>query len=427
MGQIVIVGAGAAGMMAAITAAKSGARVLLLEQKDRVGKKILSTGNGRCNFTNTCQTPECYRSQNPEFPWKVIQTFPVEQTVSFFDRLGVYAKDRNGYLYPNSDQASSVLDVLRMELTRLKVDIHTQERVLEIKTRRPQVISKKHSGKLSAQDASKRFQIRTNQACYEADAVILTAGSKAAPNTGSDGSGYPLAQKLGHRIIPVVPALVQLCCKEAFYKIVSGVRVHGRVSLWSGRKMLAEDIGELQLTNYGISGIPVFQVSRYAAYTLLEKKPLLAELDFLPELSDQEVTHLLKRRIRNHPEQTTEELFIGLFHKKLAQVLVQESRIARQITGKELNEKQILSLTEKIKHFQTEVIKTNSFEQAQICAGGIDTREIQEATMESKHIAGLYFAGEIVDVDGICGGYNLQWAWSSGYLAGRSAAERKGL
>lgn len=413
MRQIVIVGAGAAGMMAAIAASKAGARVLLLEQKDRIGKKILSTGNGRCNFTNTYQTPECYRSQNPEFPWKVIQTFPVEQTISFFDRLGVYAKDRNGYLYPNSDQASAVLDVLRMELTRLKVDIHTEEKVLEIKP--------------SGKGASRRFRIRTGQRCYEADAVILTAGSKAAPNTGSDGSGYPLAQKLGHRIVPVVPALVQLCCKESFYKIISGVRVQGRVSIWSGGKMLTEDSGELQLTNYGISGIPVFQVSRYAAYALLDKKQVWAELDFLPRLTDQEVMRLLKRRIHNHPEQTAEELFIGLFHKKLAQVLVQESRISRKTLGKELTEKQILMLIEKIKHFKTEVIKTNPFEQAQICAGGVDTREIHSATMESKRISGLYFAGEIVDVDGICGGYNLQWAWSSGYLAGQSAAERKNI
>ena len=191
--------------------------------------------------------------------------------------------------------------------------------------------------------------------------------------------------------------------------------------------MLTEDSGELQLTNYGISGIPVFQVSRYAAYALLDKKQVWAELDFLPRLTDQEVMRLLKRRIHNHPEQTAEELFIGLFHKKLAQVLVQESRISRKTLGKELTEKQILMLIEKIKHFKTEVIKTNPFEQAQICAGGVDTREIHSATMESKRISGLYFAGEIVDVDGICGGYNLQWAWSSGYLAGQSAAERKNI
>ena len=167
--------------------------------------------------------------------------------------------------------------------------------------------------------------------------------------------------------------------------------------------MLAEDSGELQLTNYGISGIPVFQVSRYAAYALLDKKQVWAELDFLPGLTDQEVVRLLKRRIHNHPEQTAEELCIGLFHKKLAQVLVQEGRISRKTLGKELTEKQILALIEKIKHFKTEVIKTNPFEQAQICAGGVDTREIHSATMESKRISGLYFAGEIVDVDGICG------------------------
>lgn len=424
MRQIVIIGGGAAGMMAAITARRAGAHVVILEQKDRVGKKILSTGNGRCNFTNTYQMPDCYRSQNESFPWKVVEAFPAEKTVAFFDELGIYAKDRNGYLYPNSDQAASVLDVLRMELARLQVEVHTEERVRKI-----------------TPDGKKHFQICTETGVWQADAVIVTAGSKAAPNTGSDGSGYELARQLGHKIIPVVPALVQLQCKEKFYKTLSGVRVQGKVSVVSGNdrtlngkqgdgrnggKLLAEDTGELQLTGYGISGIPVFQVSRYAAYALQEKRSVTAVLDFLPELSEKEVYELFQKRIRNHPERTPEELFTGLFPKKLSQVIIQEAGLIRQKACGTFQKKEISRLVSLVKAFRTEVTKTNSFEQAQICAGGVDTCELNSSTMESKKVPGLYFAGEIVDVDGICGGYNLQWAWSSGYVAGRSAASGNG-
>ena len=191
MRKVVVIGAGAAGMMAAISAAKHGAHTVVLEHKDRVGKKILSTGNGRCNFTNLVQTPQCYRSDDPKFPWRVITQFDEKKTVEFFQNIGVYAKNRNGYLYPNSDQAGAVLDSLRMEMERLCVEVHTETEVLEI-------IPKKN-----------RFVIRTGNGNVTADRVILAAGSKAAPVTGSDGSGYAIAKKMGHRIVPVLPALVQ--------------------------------------------------------------------------------------------------------------------------------------------------------------------------------------------------------------------------
>ena len=272
MKNVVIAGAGASGMMAAVTAAAEGARVILLEHKDRIGKKILSTGNGRCNFTNICQEPICYHSDQPEFPWKIVEKFGAQDIISFFLQLGIYSKNRNGYLYPNSDQASAVLDAFRMELERLQVEIRTGTECREI---RP---------------GKKGFTVITNQGNIRADRVILAAGSKAAPSTGSDGSGYDLAKKLGHRILPVLPALVQIRCGENYFKSLAGVRANGSVSIWTGDRCIARDTGELQLTNYGISGIPVFQVSRYASRLLYRKKDVYAVLDFMPDFTQEQMT-----------------------------------------------------------------------------------------------------------------------------------------
>lgn len=402
--KVVIIGGGAAGMMAAITAASKNAEVTILEHKDRIGKKILSTGNGKCNFTNRLQKPECYRSDNRNFAWGIYEQFNVEQTLQFFENLGIYTKDRNGYLYPNSEQASSVLDVLRMEIERLHIQVITEVHCKEIKP------------------VKKGFQILTDKNKISADAVILAAGSKAAPVTGSDGSGYTLAKQLGLSMIPVLPALVQLRCKEKFYKSVSGVRVQAEVSIYAGKKCLGKDQGEVQLTNYGISGIPVFQVSRYAARALYEKKNVFAVLNFFPELSQDEFMNLLKQRISLRSKKTVEEFFVGLFNKKLADLWISLSQIDRKKQVGKLTEEEVKRLTLLIQHFETEITETNGFEQAQICCGGVDTKELNPETLEVYCVPGLYLAGEILDVDGICGGYNLQWAWSSGYVAGREAA-----
>ena len=267
MRTVAVIGGGASGMMAAVTAA-GGAHVILLEHKDRIGKKILSTGNGRCNFTNIHQEPICYHSENPLFPWGIVEKFNARDAISFFLQLGVYSKNRNGYIYPNSDQASAVLDALRMELRRLNVNLCTGVHCREILP------------------GKKGFRIRTDKETYRADRVILCAGSKAAPSSGSDGSGYDLAKTLGHRIIPVLPALVQLRCDGSFFKQIAGVRANGTVSVFADGECLARDTGEIQLTNYGISGIPVFQVSRYVSRALYEKKEVEAVLDFMPDFTD---------------------------------------------------------------------------------------------------------------------------------------------
>lgn len=404
MRTIGIIGGGASGMMAAITAASEGAHVILLEHKDRIGKKILSTGNGRCNFTNTHQEPICYHSENPAFPWGIIEQFDSRDVISFFLQLGVYSKNRNGYIYPNSDQASAVLDALRMELDRLGVEVRTGVSVDEI---RP---------------GKKGFTICTDKGNVRVDRVILCTGSKAAPATGSDGSGYDLAKKLGHHLIPVLPALVQLRCEGNFFKSIAGVRVNGRVSILSDGEYIAKDTGELQLTDYGISGIPVFQVSRYASRLLYEKKDVYAELDFMPDFTLEQLEAFLKARAQTRPEKPADMFLIGLFHKKLSELWIRQMHIPREKKAGELNDAELRFLAHLIKGFLVRVTGTNPYEQAQVCCGGVDTAEVDERTLESRYVDGLYFAGEILDVDGICGGYNLQFAFSSGYVAGKNAA-----
>ena len=405
MTRVGIVGAGASGLMAAITAAKNGADVCIYENKDKAGKKILATGNGRCNFTNTCQDPSFYRSENKEFPVNVLKKFDYKAVLDFFYDLGICTNDRNGYIYPKSDQAAAVLEVLLMEAKRVGVKIITDCKIAEIRKRK------------------KEFKlINENGDVFRADKVILCAGSKASPVTGSDGSGYALAKSLGHSLIPVLPSLVQLRCKEKFYKKVSGVRVNGKVTLYVDNKEVASDTGEIQLTNYGISGIPVFQVSRYASIGLYKKKEVKAVINFMPDVSKDELNKFICDRISKRPEKTLDEFFTGIFNKKLSQLFVSILNLKENTKVSALKENDINRMDKLISSFTTVVTETNSFEQAQVCCGGINTKEIDNNTLESLYVKDLYFAGEIMDVDGICGGYNLQWAWSSGYTAGISAS-----
>ena len=404
MRHVTVIGGGAAGMMAAITSAREGARVTILEHKERIGKKILSTGNGRCNFTNTYQTPACYRSDNRDFAWNIIQKFNVEKTISFFKELGIYPKDRNGYLYPYSDQAAAILEVLQIEVAKLDICVMTEINVLDI------------------QPVKKGIRITTDKKTITADSVILACGSKAAPVTGSDGSGYQLAKLFGHRIVPVLPALVQLRCAEKFYKSISGVRVQGTVEIYADDIFLASDTGEIQLTNYGISGIPVFQVSRYAAKALYQKQSVTAVLNFMPDMNKDEFLLFLQERITLCPYKTLDEFFTGVFPKKLCELWIRLSRLPKEMRVSDLSGEQLEKLVLLIQHLRTHITETNSFEQAQFCCGGVDTTEINPDTLESNYVPGIYFAGELLDVDGICGGYNLQWAWSSGYVAGKEAA-----
>lgn len=403
--DVIIIGGGASGLMAGIMAAENGAGVLILEHMDRIGKKILSTGNGKCNFTNLDQGVKNYRGEHPEFVKKIMEKFGLKETLCFFRRLGIYEKSRNGYLYPNSEQASAILEVLRQEAEHQKVKIECDVKVADIAK------------------VKKEFCISTNKGNYSCKKVILATGSKAAPVTGSDGSGYELSKKSGHKIISPVPALVQLKGKGTYFKSLAGIRTEAGLTLKIDGTIVYKEQGELQLTDYGISGIPVFQLSRFATRGLEKRKKTTIVIDFIPTLNRNNLSELLEERIKNCPYKTADGFLIGLFHKKLGTVLLKESGIplGKIVISLSKEEKKKLVLT--IKEFTVEITGSKPFENAQTCAGGIDTKELDERTLESKIMSGLYFAGELIDIDGACGGYNLQWAWSSGAIAGISAAK----
>lgn len=407
--KVVVVGGGASGLAAAIAAAMEGASVTILEHTGRVGKKLLSTGNGKCNLTNLSMPEGAYRGRHPEVAAQVIEQVTVADTIKFFEELGILTMDKNGYIYPNSGQASSVLDVLRSETERLGVKVICDCKVTGI----------------AGDKSKKNLRISAGKEIYQADAVILAAGSKAFPSSGSDGSGYVLAEKLGHHVIKPLPALVQLRCRETYYKQLAGVRTDVKVGLISEGKVIAEDQGELQLTDYGISGIPVFQVSRFASEALDRGKGVAARIDFLPAVSEPDLERMMEARLKRLGYKEAGEFLTGVLNHKLSQVLLKLAGISLHQKAEQLDKKQVKRLIKQIKFYETEITGTNPFANAQVCCGGVDTSEIDPQTMQSRLVAGLYLAGEILDIDGICGGYNLQWAWSSGILAGKSAGKKQ--
>lgn len=402
--QIIIIGGGASGLMAGICAAREGAAVTILEHMDRVGKKLLSTGNGRCNMTNLSLKAEHYRSSQKQFPMKVLDRFSVWDTLTFFDEIGIVTKNKKGYIYPNSEQASAVLDSLRLELSRLGVRIVVDCHIRSVK-------KNKKGG----------FAAESDRGSFHADRLILAAGSKAAPVTGSDGSGYELARSFGHRVIQPLPALVQLRCQGKMFRSLAGIRCEAVVKLMSGKRTLAADEGEVQLTDYGISGIPTFQVSRFASVALAQGQEVTAVLDFFPSRSIEDTRQFLKQRASSLSCRTAGDFLTGVLSKKLSETLIRLAGIAPDTPVSELSSSQLEQLLKQIKHFETPVTATNSFDQAQVCCGGVDTREVRPDTLESRLVPGLYLIGELLDVDGVCGGYNLQWAWSTGAIAGRCA------
>lgn len=395
---LIVIGGGAAGMMAAICAAREAADVAIIEHTDKIGKKILVTGNGRCNLTNTMQRPDCYRGHDREMAWQVLQTCPPEKTRSLFRALGLLTREKEGYVYPYSNQAASVLRVLKAELYRLHIPVYYRTNVTEI-----------HA-------SLDGFRCETEETQIHSQCLVLATGSRAAEKTGSDGSGYTLAKQLGHTILPVLPALVQLTAKESCFKKLAGIRTEGSVTLCLDGKKVAADAGEIQLTEYGISGIPVFQISRYASLGLYERKNVTVEIDFCPILTKQDLSDWLAKK--NEAGLRIREIIGGMLNEKLAEVLTE----LISLPEKHLTQDEIQRLTEIIKHFPVTITGTKGFEQCQICMGGVPLSEIAPETMESRLVKHLYLAGELLDVDGICGGYNLQWAWSSGMLAGSSAA-----
>lgn len=409
---ILIVGGGAAGMMAAAAALSAENNVMVIEKMNQLGKKILATGNGRCNFTNLKQEPEFYHVDKADGVWNVIKRFDEKQTISFFKNLGVFPKDRDGYVYPMSLQASSLRNCLSRRIE--KAQIHLEEEVTDIS------MNKSVTGKCTG------FVVKTDKDKYLAKKLIVTAGGMAAKCHGSDGACFDILKRLGHTIVTPVPALTWFKLGEKYTKLWAGARTAGTVCVYDeAGNELARDSGELQLVAAGISGIPVFQVSRFASRQLYESKKTYIKADFLPEFSkDELLSEILRRR---QADETLEAAYIleGIMNNKLVSAILSKAGIKNDIILRDITVKQCEKICNIIKNFRAEIKETAGFDNAQVTSGGVSKDEIDFGDMSSKICPGLYFAGEIADVDGICGGYNLQWAWSSGYIAGISAAGGK--
>ena len=389
--DIIIIGGGASGLVAGIEAAKNGATVTILEKNEKPGRKILASGNGRCNLTNIKQDQEYYRSDNPDFAWALISKANHFETMRFFTELGVFCKNKNDYIYPYSEQAASVLEVLLMALKHLKIKLKTCE---EIKRITP---------------LASGFKVKTKTWEYYADKVIIATGSKASPELGASGSGYTLAKELGHTIVKPLAALVGLdICGDV--PPWGGVRMTAAINLYQNDTLLTRAKGEIQFTDYGISGIPVFSVSRFAVRAIDEGQKVEARLDLMPDFTEEFLLGFLAERLVNCPYKSIKESLIGLLPKKMIPIIVRNTQSLDEIV-------------QLVKHYPIIVKGAHSLTQAQVCSGGVSTSEINGNTLESQLVAGLYFAGEVIDVDGDCGGYNLQWAWSSGRIAGASSAK----
>ena len=399
--KVGIIGAGASGMMAAITAAKNGHDVTILEHNDIVGKKILATGNGKCNFTNTNMGADFYSKSSKSLFNNIYNQFDLEKTLEFFKGIGILPYCKNGYYYPRSEQAKSVVECLISELKRRGVKLVTGCEIVKIVTR---------GG----------FSVYTlDDKTYNFDKLIIAAGSNAMPKSGSDGSGYGLAIKLGHTVKKPLPALCGLKCTGADFKELSGVRCQAKVKLETLIGESIEDIGELQHTDYGISGIPVFQISGEALRRLDEGMEVSIVVDYAPDYSYEELVDYLKTRADELKDADIVNFLDGMFNSKLCEYFIIEAYSERNGHVASICKDYLIERLAKVIKKQRYFVKGHrGFDHCQTCTGGIPCNEVKN-TLESNIVNGLYFAGEILDVDGICGGYNLQWAWSSGYVAGR--------
>ena len=407
---VLVIGAGASGMTAAAAAARGGASVTVIEGMKKPGRKLLLTGSGRCNLTNLDPGLVHRYASDTEggagIAADVIRRFGVRETLAFFEELGLHWTERNGYVYPRSGQAQTVLSVLTEEMKRLgvkmKYDAHVQ-----------QIFFDRQTGLWNA---------RVGDWCYQADRLILAAGSKAYPSTGSDGSGYTLARMAGHSCLPARPALSGILAadeEKRLLKTAEGARTYGRVRLKAGAagEVLKEDEGEIQWTAYGLSGIVIFQLSR----SVPAAGEAFLEIDLVPDREEEEIRPEIQKTIdhfggTNSPRRLLE----GYVHERVAAYLAEKAGLQDR---KEVCAGELARL---LKNVRIGVKGVRSFEHAQVCAGGVPLREVSPETLESRISPGLYLAGELLDIDGPCGGYNLQWAWSSGYVAGTQAAAAPG-
>lgn len=414
--DILIAGGGAAGIMAALAASSSGVCVTVIEKMPVLGKKILATGNGRCNYTNYYQAKECYRGSREEdslFAWAALKKFGHMEAINLFKKYGIMPYEKDGYVYPLPGQASCVRDILERQLINTGTDIHKDEKAVKARI----YINKK----TRIQDG---FIVETDKQQYFTKKLVIATGGKAGQVHGADGSGYKIAKCLGHSVVTPLPALTSCILDEKFLKDWAGVRAKGTVRAYSGKgKLLCSDSGELQFVAQGISGIPVFQVSRYISLELYNNKKPYIIIDIMPSYSIEEIASELKRRRADPVNHSAGDMLEGILNSRLAQALLKKCGISVKRKIIEITKEEIIKIAGTMKEWRLTPKATGGFDKAQVTCGGVPVSEINGNTMESKICRGLYFAGEITDIDGICGGYNLQWAWTSGYIAGSSAGK----
>lgn len=393
-------------MTAAIAAAKAGAQVTLLEKNTRMGKKLLLTGNGKCNLTNLDMDLSAYSSYGQEvLAGKVLGQFDEKDLMAFFSSLGMrFIVGRGTYVYPESEAAETVLSVLERAIKDCGVRCIYETKVCHIQ--------KNGTG----------FVVETEEETYTADSVILSCGGCSYPKTGSDGAGFQLARDLGIEISPLYPALTAFVCPLKEQKLISGLRSHARVSLYIDGKLSMEDTGQIQFTDYGISGIPVFQVSTLGARALiLYGQKVTAKIDLFPEQTKEEVIQELAKQLNRFQNLPVTEALIGFLHKKWIHFLDKRLRLSSWGMAGKISEKQRESLAEELTGLTFLVKDVKGFDFSQVTGGGVATHQVDENLMV-KAVPGLYITGEMLDVTGKCGGYNLQWAFSTGYLAGSHSA-----
>ena len=402
--EIAVIGGGASGLMAAITAKKSGKEVVILERKDRILKKVLITGNGRCNITNVNANISNYFGKNISSVENILNRFTPQDTMDFFNELGIVCNEENrGKVYPLSGQASSVVDALRFEAEKLGIKIETEFYVRKIE-----------------KDGFKFRIYSEDRKKIEAGRVIIAAGGQSYPELGSNGSGFELAKELGHSVTKLSPSIVQLKTEKNQVKGLQGIKTDVAVTAYGDNKKICTYDGELLFTDYGISGNVVFNIS----FVMPLYKNVEFEIDFMEKFDYNELYEMLKERKRILSHLTMENYFNGMINKKLGQFLSKVSGIEKLSKPvKDLNDSDIRKLCTVLKKYRVKILETTGFKNAQVTAGGVSLDEVNTETLESKIVKGLYFSGEVLDVYGECGGFNLQWAWASGYIAGENSAK----
>ena len=401
MKTVAVIGGGASGMLAALTAAEnSGNKVIIFERQQRVGRKLMATGNGRCNLSNTELSINNYHGSDPGFAAYALSCFPPEKTLEYFRRLGLLTvREAGGRVYPLSDSANSVVDMLRYACLSTGIETVTSCRV--------EAVSRRGDG----------FMISAGEHSCRADRVIVACGGMAGGKLGGVSDGYALLCSLGHSRTALMPALVQVTTDPEYPRALKGVRADAELKIISEGRVIAESRGELQFTEKGISGPVTFEVSRAAA--CLGERKAAAHIDFLADYPAESVMEMLREKAAGYGMLPCEELFTGLLHNRLGKMLVKYSGISGGKTLAGITEDELERAACAARDFRLRIKGTEGFDNAQVTAGGIKTSEFDPHTLESRIVPGLFACGEVLDIDGDCGGYNLQWAWASGRLAGR--------